>query len=146
MAIRMAFKTPSMPALEYVADASTSFQLGALVYRDTSTGELKEATSSAGTVLNIEGIANKTETTAATNPKIRITPFLQNDLVIADCTANTAANQLNKAHAMTDALTINNTSSHVATTLGVFMAIAAVGEASNKKLLGYFIKVGQVTA
>lgn len=147
MAIKVVQQSPNIPKLTYVADESASFTTNSLLYRDTSTGELKEATSSVGTVLNIEAVSTKTETTAASSPTVDAIPLWgPQTLVIADCTANTAANQINKAHAMTDARTVNNTSSHVATTLGVFVALAAVGAASDKKLLGYFVKVGQVTA
>lgn len=146
MAIQLAFQTPNIPTLEYVADASTTFTLGNLVYRDTSTGELKEATNSAGTVLNIEGITNKTETTGSGVQRIKITPIVPGALVIVDTTNDTAADQLNKAHGMTNAGEVNNTNTQLSTTLGVFMAVNTVGAASNRKLLGYFIKIGQVTA
>lgn len=146
MAIKVVSHSPNIEAIEYTADASISFTAGGLLYRDTSTGEIKEATSSAGTTLNVEAIGLKTFTSASSSPVIRALPIHQGMYVVADCTANTAADQLNKAHAMTDAFTVNNSSSHVATTLGVFVALKTVGAASDKKLYGYFVKVGQVTA
>jgi hypothetical protein len=137
-----------MQKLTYTADASTAFVAGALLYRDTSSGELKTATGAAGTTLNIEAVSSDTVTTPASYPTIEAHPVISGaqQLWIADCTSNTAADQLNKAHALTDGLTVANTSTHIATTLGVFVALGIVGAASDKKLLGYFVKVGQVTA
>ncbi len=146
MAIKVVSHSPNVEAIEYTCTASTAYSAGGLLYRDTSAGEVKEATSSVGITTNIEAIGLKTFTTASTSPLLRALPIHSGMYVVADCTANTAANQLNKAHAMTDAFTINNTSSTVATTLGVFIALKLVGAASDKKLYGYFVKVGQVTA
>jgi len=149
MAFKLSSQSPNMPKVEYTADASTSYTLGSVAYRDTSTGEIKEdAGGSEATVLTIECVIAKTETSAASNPRIESFPIISGpgQLWIADCTNNTAADQLNKAHALTSALAVANTSTTDATTAGVFVAIATVGAASDKKLLGYFVKVGQVTA
>lgn len=137
-----------MQKITYTADASTAFATGAALYRDTSTGELKTATAAAGTTLNLEAVATQTVTTAASSPVLDAHPIISGpqQLWVADCTSNTAANQLNKAHALTDGLTVANTSTHIATTLGVFVAVGIIGAASDKKLLGYFVKLGQVTA
>lgn len=146
MAIKVVSHSPNIEAIEYTATASTGYTTGSLLYRDTSAGEVKEATSSVGLTTNVEAIGLKTVTTAATSPVLRALPIHSGMYVVADCTSNTAANQLNKAHAMTDARTVANTSSSIATTLGVFIALKLVGAASDKKLFGYFVKVGQVTA
>lgn len=145
MSLKLFQQSPNMPSLEYTADASVAFTAGNLAYRDTSTGEIKEGTS---TVLNIEGVVRETKTTAASNPRIELQPILHGpqQLWIADTTANTAANQLNKAHDMTSASAVDNTSTHDGTTAGVFVAVATVGAAADKKLIGYFLKIGQVTA
>lgn len=135
-----------LPKQSLLATDSTSYTMDSLLYHDTSTGTMKEATSSVGTTLNIYGLGTKTFT-SGTGSYMSVIPVVAGAVfVVADCTANTAANQLNKDHAMTDARTVNNTSSTVATTLGVFHALALVGSASNKKLYGYFNRVGQVTA
>ena len=148
MAFKVATQSPNIPALEYRADASTSFTAGNVGYRDTSTGEIKEEASGAATTLTIECVIAKTETTGSSNPTIRAIPIISGpaQLWIADCNANTAANQLNKAHDLTDAGTVDNTATHDSTTAGVFVALKQIGAASDKKLLGYFVKVGQVTA
>lgn len=132
-----------LPKRRGALDGSTTVVAGQLLYRDTTNKVLKVATSSAGTTLNIVGIATE-GTTSAT--EIEYLPVGSSIFVVGDCTANTAANQLNIAHAMTDGATINNTSSHVATTLGVFIATELVGASTDKKLYGYFVKLDQVTA
>lgn len=148
MAFKIAASSPNAPKMTYLADASTTFTSGNVVYRDTSSGELKEETGGAATTLTVEGVVNKTETTGSSSPTIDITPIYHGpiQLWVADCNANTATNQLNKAHDLTDAGTVDNTSTTDATTAGVFIAVAQVGAASDQQLLGYFVKVGQVTA
>lgn len=145
MSIKLLQQSPNMGSLEYTADASTSFTAGNLAVRNTSTGEIQEGAS---TVLTIEGVIRETKTSEATNPRIELQPILHGpqQLWIVDCTNNTAANQLNKAHAMTDATAVANTSTHEGSTAGVFVAISTVGAAADKKLIGYFLKIGQVTA
>ncbi len=126
---------------------STTIVDGDLLYEDTSAGTMKPATSSVGTVLNIRGIATQSVTTdGATTSTVRYIPVDRAVYVVANCTNNTAANQLHKTHVMTDAANVNNTSSTVATTLGVFHALGTVGAASAKKLYGFYIAIGQVTA
>lgn len=146
MAIKAVSDSPSIPKVEYTADASVSYTIGTLLYADYSTGELKEATGSAGTTLNIQAVSTKTETSASSTPRIEAIPLRSGALFVCDCTNNTAADQLNKRHLMTDGRTVKNTNTDVATTLSVFYAISTVGAASDKKLMGYFIQVGQVTA
>ena len=149
MAFKALSQSPNIPALDFTADASVSFTLGSVGYRDTSTGEIKEdAGGSEATTITIECVIAATETSAASNPLIRAIPIAHGPVQLweADCNANTASNQLNKAHALTSALLVNNTSTTSATTAGVFVALKIIGAASEKKLLGYFVKVGQVTA
>ena len=149
MAFKVSTQTPNVPHLEYTADASTAFTKGSVGYRDTSTGEIKEAAGgSEATTLTIECIVDETKTTAATYPYLKCIPIISGptQLWIADCTSNTATNQLNKAHALTSATAVANTATTNATTAGVFVALKIIGAAADKKLLGYFIKVGQVTA
>ena len=146
---KISTQSPNIPAIDYTADASTSYTIGSVAYRDTSAGELKQdAGSNEATTLTIEAVISKTATSAASYPTIRAIPIISGagQLWEAPCTSNTATNQLNKAHALTSALAVANTDTTVATTAGVFVALKIIGSTSNKKLLGYFIKVGQVTA
>lgn len=139
--------SPTIPKFTYVADASTSFTQGFLAYRDTTTGELKEATTTVGDATNIECVIAETVTTAASNPEVDgYVIFGPGQFFVADCTNNTAADQLNKAHLLTDGGTVNNTSTHSTDINAVFIALRVIGAASDKKLLGYFAKLGQVTA
>lgn len=147
MAIKVVNQSPNIPTLEGKVGANTTIVVGDLLYSDTANGVLKPATNSAGTVLDIEGIAAQAVTTGAGgSATVKYIPIVSGQFVVADCNANTASNQLHKNHAMTDAGTVNNTANTVATTLGVFRALGQVGAATDKKLFGYFIKIGQVTA
>lgn len=135
-----------LPFGRALAVDSTLFTKGNLIYRDTSAGTVKEATSSAGKVLDLLGIVKKTQTTG-TGSYIDYEPVLTGSIfVVADCTNNTAADQLNKVHAMTDAGHVANTSTSITTTLGVFVALGLVGAAADKKLYGYFIRIEQVVS
>jgi len=138
--------SPNLPKFTYTADASTSFTQGSLGYRDTSTGEIKEATSTVGDATNVECVIAQTVTSAATNPTIDGYVIIPGQMWIVDCTNNTAADQLNKAHLLTDARTVNNTSTHSTDINAVFIALAIAGATTDKKLIGYIAKLGQVTA
>lgn len=149
MAIVLASQSPTSPRLSYPANTSTLYTTGSLLYRDTSAGVLKEATSSVGITTNIEAVGIRTFTTSSTAALamvdgVRLIGPAQ--LWIVDCTNATAANQLLKAQAMTDARTVANTSTAITTTLGVFIPLAIVGASTDNKLMGYFVSVGQVTA
>lgn len=118
---------------------------GSLYYGDTTAaGLVKLVTSSVGNSLTQLFIARETLVSGSTD--FEAIPLFPGVIVEADCTNNTAQNQLFKRHAMTDATAVANTSSDVATTLGIFYAIAIKGAAADKKLIGYFVTPGQVTA
>ena len=137
----------AFPRIEGLPDASVAFVKGQLLYRDTSTGELKTMTATAGDVTTLEGICVQDKTTEATNPTLEYSPVFDGMLVIADCTNNTAANQLNKAHLMTDGGTVNNTSTHSTDVNAVFIALALSGAAADKKLIGRLVlRLGQAAA
>ena len=139
--------SPNIPALDYTADASIAYTNGDLLYRNTSNGEVVAAASTTVSTVNIEAICQSTETTAASSPTIRAIPIVSGMLVEADCDSSTAANQLNKAHLINDTgATVVNTDTHVGTSAAVFIALKIIGATTDKKLLGYFVKVGQVTA
>jgi len=139
--------SPNIPKFEYVADASIAFTKGYLAYRDTSTGEIKEQTATVGDVTTIEGIVAETVTTESSSPVIDLYPIIPGGLYVADCTNNTAANQLNKAHIVTNGGTVNNTSTHSADVNAIFIALRISGVAGDKKLIGRFaLPLGQVSA
>lgn len=145
MAIKVVSSSPNVEAIELLAEDSTAFTAGSLVYRDTSTGTVKEVLATTGDATNLEGINMKT-VTSGTSTYIRVYPIHLGMYVIVDCTNNTAANQLNKAHLWTNATTLNNTSTHSTDVNATFIALRTVGAASDKKLFGYIVKVGQVSA
>lgn len=146
MAIRIVNRVPGVGDIEMAADASITYTTGSIVYRDTSTGEVKEQTATAGDATTVEGITTKTETTGSSAPYIRVAPIHSGMYVVADCTASTAADQLNKAHLYTDARTVNNTDTHSTDINATFIALKIVGATTDKKLFGYIAKLGQVTA
>jgi hypothetical protein len=145
IALSGATNLPKLPVPPNLA-TSTTYTKDTLVYRDTTNSVLKPATSSVGTTENIEGIfTDATVTTAGSGtPTGNVQPIFPSQLYICDCTSNTAANQLYKNQVLTDAGTINNSSTHTATTLAIFVPVAIFGAATDKKLIGYFVKVGQV--
>ena len=145
MSIKLSQSSPNIPVVEYTADASISYVAGTLGYRDESTGEIKTVDASNGDVLTLECLINETITSAASNPRLECVPIISGMLYEVDCSNNTAADQLNKKHLMTDGGTVANTSTTQTTILAIFVAVSIIGEASDKKLLGYFIKLGQVT-
>lgn len=146
----MAFKflsgSPNIPRVTLTADASTSFTKGYLAYRDVSTGEIKEATTTTGDSTNVEGVVAETVTTAASNPVVEVYLVDTNTLVVADCTNATAADQLNKCHLLTNGGTVNNTNTHSTDVNAIFVALGVVGASTDNKLWGRIVKTGQVTA
>ena len=144
MAIKVSDSKYSKIPKEYGIVSSLTLAKGTLVAHDVSNGVLVAVTSSIGTTLTLAGVLTKAVTSSDTTAEY--VPLDRNVYVIADCTNNTAANQLHKRQPMTNSTAIANTSSDTATTLGIFMALHTVGAASDKKLYGYFINIGQVTA
>lgn len=133
-----------LPHVVVPLDGATATVKGKLMYADTANAVAKNATSSAGTTTNILGICSQTLVSGATSVELQL--VRDGSLVVADCTNTTAANQLMKQHVLTDALTVNNTSTHSTAVGAVFFAVAIKGVAADKKLLGYIIRVGSVTA
>lgn len=137
-----------LPMQTGVSKASQAYTAGQLLMEDKTAGEVIPATSSVST-LNCLGIGVKgyTEGGADVVNGIKYIPIVtQAVFVVADCTNNTASNQLQKDHLMTDSNNVNNTSTTSTSLNGVFHAIGLVGAASNKKLYGYFIRIGQVVS
>ncbi len=129
-----------------ISKASQAYVVGQLLMEDKTNGEVIPATSSVST-LNCLGLSTKSFTEGGADAVISYIPIATVAVrVVADCTANTAANQIHKDHLMTDGLNVNNTSTTSTAKEGVFHALGQVGAAANKKLYGYFIRSGQVTA
>lgn len=139
---------PGEGSQEYLAAAGSSYSKGAIIYRNTTLGKVHEIAATVGDATNVEAIVTEaTGTTATTGTTyIKAQPIHSGMFVIADCTNNTAEDQLNKAHLVTNALTVNNTSTHSTDINAIFVATRVVGAATDKKLYGYIVKLGQVTA
>ena len=148
----MAFKpvdgSPNIPFMELITGNNYYFAKGDLIARDTSGGFATAAISTAADNTIIEGIyVGATGTTAASGTIfIKTIPIYSGLYVVADCTANTADAQLNKAHLLTDARTVNNTTTHSTDKDATFIALRVVGAYSDKKLYGYISKLGQVVS
>jgi hypothetical protein len=123
--------------------ASLTATKGSLVAADTTNAKLVAVTGSVGTTQTLIGVLTKA--VASTDTQCEYKPLNSGIYCIVDCTNNTAANQLYKRQAMTDASTVANTSTDITTNLGVFMPLKQVGAASDKKLYGYFVTLGQTT-
>jgi hypothetical protein len=134
-----------LPAQSLLVPASTTITIGQLLAFDRTNKGLIPATA-ASTTQSIVGVSTQNVTVGGgATGVVKFVPLDQSVYVVVDTTANTAAAQVGIRHLLTDALTINNTSTDVATNTGVFLALGTVGAASNKKLYGYFIKLGQTT-
>lgn len=123
-------------------DGSTAVTKDTLYYSDRTNKVVKAVTSTAGWTTSSLWLATRTVGSGATSAEF--IPVLHAMLFECDTTANTASTQLMIRHAMTDSGTINNTTSDVATTLGIFEALSIMGAASTKKLVGRFISLGQL--
>ena len=145
----MAFKIlesvhSKLPTWQLPLDGSTATTAGAVYYNDTGNAVLKAVTSSAGKTINQIFLATETKASGATTVKVK--PLFHGDVVIADCTNNTAANQILIPQAMTDLNNVANVSSFSASNLLIFLPIGTVGPASQKQLFGYFLTLGGQTA
>lgn len=142
MAFTVSEQSPSSPSLEAIAfDANSTIAIGSIIISDLvgGTSQLRPAKNSTCKTGNIEGIS-KTTITSAGSSIVVYTPIVQGQFVIADCTSNSAENQLFKNHMLTNDTTVANTSTSENTSLGVFRALKLVGAAADKKLFGYLIK------
>ena len=76
----------------------------------------------------------------ASDTQVRVVPFVQGQLWVADCTDAALTAQIGLRHAINaDMVTVRNTSSDVTSASGVFHAIAMVGLTTGSgKLIGYF--------
>lgn len=131
-----------------VPKTSQLFTINQLVDRDTTNSVVKPSTSATTIELLFAVVTDKTVTTAASNPaNLDCIPILSGpeQLWIADCTNATATNQLYKPQPLTDAGTVNNTSTATSSNTGVFIPVGIVGASTDNKLLGYFAITGQAS-
>lgn len=76
----------------------------------------------------------------ASDTLVRVVPFVQGQLWVADCTDIATTAQIGIRHVLNaDQVTIRNTATDTTTAAGVFRAVAMVGATTGSgKLLGYF--------
>lgn len=143
----MAFKPvnliPGVGKIKYICEASTSYTLGNLLVRVPGSGTVSNAVDNTTNAALVEAIVTKTETVGAATAYVTAIPLQGITYVIADCTNNTADNQLNKAHLLTSRSVVNNSSTHTASSAAVFVAISKVGADTDKQLFGYLVKSSQ---
>lgn len=111
-----------------------------LLMADRSNNVLVKATSAAATT-NSLWLARETVTTAATS--IKVEPVTCFDLYEVDTANNTASTQILERMVLTDEAIINNTDTDSAVNEGIFEALQVKGAASDKKLIGRFLVLGQ---
>lgn len=133
MAFKLVGGYPENFAVEVPITAGVAIATGDLL--DINGNVLQRATSST-TIHTVWGVAAETVSTAAT--AIKVIPVTDSQIWEADCTNNTAANQLFESCALTDHAYLSNTSSDVTGSTAVFTPFALVGAAATKKVLGRF--------
>src|SRR3990167_9717586 len=133
MAARLVGDPSAAQRVNFVTSGSQAITRGALVFVTYASDRVDPVTDSVGTTVNLIGVA--AETIASTATDIDVILVNQSQIWEIDCTSNTAANQVLNRHGMTDSLTVANTSSDTATTLGVVLMLASVGAAADNKAL-----------
>jgi len=78
----------------------------------------------------------------ASDKQVRVIPFVPGQIWEADCTNAVTTLHIGKRHALTDNVTLANTSYDTSTAVGIFLCYNLVGATGDKKLIGEFIKVG----
>lgn len=118
--------------------ASLTGSVGELVDYDRSSEKLAEATASS-TVESLAGVLVSAVASADTSAQVQ--EIVDGDEYIADTTNNSSASHNYHRMILTDSLTVNNTGTDDTTDNAVFMQIAPVGAAGDKKILGRFVRV-----
>ena len=124
---------------------SGTIQRGSVVrFRETGAANLVTPAASGTTYTSIFGIALD-YIQGASDSQTRVIPFVQGQLWEADCANGMTTAMLFIRHALTDNLTVNNTTSDVDTPTGVFIAYAipnyvSAGVSNTFRVIGEFIR------
>ena len=119
--------------------ASGTIQRGSIVEFSRSNSRVEPASSNT-TTTNIFGIALD-YIEGASDTYTRVVPFAQGQIWEIDCTNAVTTAQLFLKHALTDSLTLNNSSTDVKTAKGIFVAYNVVqGSIGITLLRGEFIR------
>lgn len=97
-------------------------------------GNVLERATSSSTIHTLMGIALETITTAATT--IRFQPIVQGQIWEVESKNNTATTQRYESMIFEDHNSIDNTDTDVTGPTGVFLCLAPIGAAADKRLLG----------
>lgn len=125
-------------------NGSTAITRGSLLYVDETNRIVVPADSSAETTVTTLFVARETIASTATEIECYLVDGSQ--LWEADCAANTASTHALVVHDMSTALLVDNTATTDASTNGIFLGLKVVGAAADRKLIGKFLALGQVTA
>lgn len=117
--------------------SSLALVIGDLVDYDRSAYVAVKATASS-TVESLAGIVLENTTTSDTS--VLVQKINGNDEYIVDVANNSAATDNFQRMILTDENTVNNTHTDDTTDNAVFMQLAPVGAASDKKIRGVFIQ------
>ena len=144
MAARLVSDPAASQRFELVTSGSTAITRGALVFITFASDRVDPATSTTGTTITNIGVA--AETIASTGTEIDVILLNPSQIWEIDCAADTAANQVLNRHSMSTSLVVDNTGTDISTTLGIWLMLARVGAAGDRKALFKPLLTNQVTA
>lgn len=118
--------------------SSLTGSIGELVDYDRSSEVLAEASASS-TIESLAGVL--VSAVASSDTTAQVQEIVDGDEYIADVTNNSSASHNYHRMILTNSLVVNNTGTDDTTDNAVFMQIAPVGAAADKKILGRFVRV-----
>lgn len=136
MAFKLVGGFPENFTMSMPVTAGTAITVGSVL---AISGNVVAKATGSSTIHTIVGVAAESIDTAASS--ILVIPVNDTQIWEADCTNNTAANQLFEGAILTDELTLANTSSEVAGPTAIFLPMALVGAPATKKVQGQFIRL-----
>ena len=130
---------------ETVRVASQAYTIGdALMLDRTSDSTDAVPATSSTTTTNLYGVAM--ETVASTATTLLVAVITPNQVWEIQSANNTNANHNYQRMLLTDANTVNNTGTDNTTDEAVFMQTGLAGAVADKRAIGKFLKVANVTA
>lgn len=118
--------------------SSLALAVGDVVAYDRANEIVIKATASS-TIEELAGVVVEATTTADTS--VLLQELVDGDEYIADTANNSSTAHNYHRMLLTDENTVNNTGTDDTTDAAVFMQIATVGAAGDKKILGRFVRV-----
>ena len=134
--------------IELAKTTATVLAIGDILQRDTANNYLERATSSAAPSdanTGLFGICQSVE--AATGATCRVVPLIHGMLLEADLANNSSIAHNLQRMVLTDHDTLNNNGTDSTANEGVFLQLAPIGDATDKKALVMYVGCGnQVNA